>query len=124
MVQIDRERREGVPCIEGIDISDVKLYEPLGSGDKDLFKAILGVTREVDKYQLQPDRIVCNDGGILLYFGQVCVSLGQEITTEKMAQIPPILKEISGSTGTLHLEHYQDESDAITFDKEELPDEN
>lgn len=119
-----RERKEGIPCIEGIDISNAVLYEPLGSGDKDLFDAILGVTREVDKYQLQPDRIVCRDGGILLYFGQVCVSLGTEITTEKMAQISPILKEIGESTGTLHLEHYQDESDAITFDKEELPEEN
>lgn len=107
---------EGTPCIEGIDISNAVLYEHLKSGDKDLFELILKVIQEVEKFKLTPDRIVCVDNGINLYFGEVCAALGDKITTEKMAQISPILEKLAGRAGTLHLEHYEDSSDTITFE--------
>lgn len=112
---------EGTPCIEGIDVSNSELYKPLKSGDKKLFESILEVTSLVKKFELTPDRIVCADDGIHLYFGQVCVSLGTKITTEKIAQIPPILEKIAGRSGTLHLERYEKEGDTITFRLGELP---
>ena len=112
---------EGTPCIEGIDVSNSEIYKPLKSGDKKLFESILEVTSLVKKFELTPDRIVCADDGIHLYFGQVCVSLGTKITTEKIAQISPILEKIAGQSGTLHLERYEKEGDSITFKVGELP---
>lgn len=112
---------EGVPCIEGIDISKAELYKPLKSDDKRLFLSILEVTKEVEKYQLVPDRIVCTDTGIDLYFEGVRVALGNEISTEKMAQIPPILERVAGRVGTLHLEQYEEGNGTISFTIEEEP---
>lgn len=112
---------EETPCIEGIDVSDAQLYKPLKSGDKELFETILEVTSLLKKFELVPDRIVCAEDGIHLYFGEVCVSLGTKITTEKIAQISPILEKIAGQSGTLHLERYENDGDSITFSVGELP---
>lgn len=113
-----REMIEGTPCIEGIDISDAELYQPLNVDGEKLFQAILDVAKEVKNYQLTPDRIVCTDGEIVLWFGQVRVMLGTDINTEKMAQISPILAKLEGKSGTLHLEHYEDGTNTITFTAE------
>lgn len=59
------------------------------------------------------------DDGINLYFGDICVQLGTDITTEKMAQISPIIAKLEGKSGVLHLEHYENDSNVITFSEEE-----
>ncbi len=53
--------------------------------------------------------------------GQVCISLGNHVTPEKMAQIPPILEKLEGKEGTLHLESYSGSQETITFDVGEFP---
>ena len=47
--------------------------------------------------------------------------LGDNITSDKMAQISPILANLEGRKGTLHLEHFSEEGNAVTFDIDELP---
>jgi cell division protein FtsQ len=111
-----------VPCIEGIEISEAKLYQPLQVKSEKLLTAILDAAQEVVNYELTPDRILCSDDGISLYFGQVCVMLGTNITTEKMAQITPILAKLEGKSGTLHLEHYTSDSNTITFTEDAVED--
>lgn len=115
-----KEIKADVPCIEGLDISKTKLYQPLKVESKKLLKAILNVAQEVENYELNPDRIVCTDDGIELYFGNIRVMLGNEVTTEKMAQIAPILAKLGDKAGTLHLEHFESESNTITF-TEDVP---
>ena len=114
---------EGVPCIEGISAAGTELYATIPNIDEDLFEAILDTTTQLKQFELAPDRIVCGDSGIYLVFQDVCVALGDKVTLEKMAQIPPILSKLQGQTGTLRLEHYEDESNTITFDSGELPEE-
>lgn len=109
------------PRVEGINVGEAELYEPLESGDKKLFKAILDVTREAKEFELSADRLVCNDGDIHLYFGDVCVDLGSNITTDKMAQISPVLEKLEGKKGTLHLERYGEGAEVISFTEGELP---
>ena len=70
-------------------------------------------------YNLTPDRIVYEDDGINLYFGDICVQLGTDITTEKMAQISPIIAKLEGKSGVLHLEYYENDSNVITFSEKE-----
>lgn len=124
VVKMSEDLLEGIPCIEGLDVSKAELYKPLENGDEKLFQAILDVTKDVKEFELSPDRIVCSDGDIQLYFGQVCVLLGDQITQDKIAQIDPILEKLDGQTGTLHLEHFTKEGDAVTFDKDVLPEED
>lgn len=114
-----REMAMQVPCIEGVDFSGTELYKPLKVKSEKLLEAILNVAQEVADYEPAPDRIVCTDEGIDLYFGSVRVMLGTDITTEKMAQIAPILAKLEGRAGTLHLEKFESDSTKITFSVEQ-----
>lgn len=118
------EVKEQIPCIEGISVKSAKLYKPLELDSKKMLKAVVSAAQQVKGYQLTPDRILYTDSGIELYFGEICVMLGTDVTAEKIAQITPILEKLNGQAGTLHLEHYGNGSDTITFKKaaEEEPD--
>ena len=116
------EVRENVPFIQDLEVEEVTLYKTLKCKDEKLLKAVLDVAEELQSYELTPDKISCTDSGVCLYFENICVSLGKKITSDKMAQIAPILAKLSGQTGTLHLEHYEEEgSGTITFKVGELP---
>lgn len=116
------EVRENVPFIQDLEVEEVTLYKTLKCKDEKLLKAVLDVTKELQNYELTPDKITCTDSGVCLYFENICVSLGKKITSDKIAQIAPILAKLSGQTGTLHLEHYEDEGNGtITFKVGELP---
>lgn len=123
VVREDTQAMIDVPCIEGLDASGAELYKPLENESRELFQSILKLTRLVKEYSLSPDRIVCSSDDIHLYFGQVCVMLGDDITQDKVAQISPILEKLDGRQGTLHLEHFETEGSAVTFKPDELPSE-
>lgn len=121
MVKMDSAALEGVPCVEGLDVSGAELYKTLGNGDEALFRSILDVTCQVREFELSPDRIVCSGEDIQLWFGEICVLLGDDITADKIAQISPILAKLEGRRGTLHLEHFEEKGDAVSFSPDVLP---
>lgn len=116
---------EGLPCIEGVDTGgDINLYETIESKNKHIFEEILETSREAGKYKIAPDKIVCREDKIYLYKGKVCVSLGNSVSSEQMAQIPPILEKLGEKEGTLHLENFREGNTTITFNEEEIQEEN
>lgn len=115
---------EGLPKVEGIEVKGVELYGQLRSNDTRIFEEILEATKEISKYDLSSDKIVCIDNRIYLYIGNVCVGLGNTITPEQIAQIKPIMEKLGEQGGTLHLENYSETSTTITFDIGEFPEEN
>ena len=121
VVQKGREIIQGVPQLEGIEVKKADLYETMECTQKELFKSALKLMEEVAVYELAPDRIVCADDGLYLYFGEVCVAIGDTVTTEKVAQIKPIVARLEGKSGTLHLEFYESESSTVTFNQDEFP---
>lgn len=110
---------EGVPCVEGIDVKNMKLYEKLECDNSTVFEEILVASEELKKYELSTEKIVFKNGNICLYIGDICVNLGTNVTSEKVAQIPPILEKLGKNTGTLHLENYASGKGTITFTIEE-----
>lgn len=112
---------EGLPCIEGIDMENVSLYSVIETDNSEIFEEILETSQEVSKYELSPDKIVCKDGKIYLYIGTVYVNLGNDVSSEQIAQIEPIMEKLDGKEGTLHLENYSESSGTITFDVGEVP---
>lgn len=116
-----REIVAEVPQLEGLDVEKATLYKPLNCSDKKLLKSALELLEEVKNYELAPERIVCENGELYLYFGEVCVALGNTITTEKIAQVKPIVEKLEGESGTLHLEFYENESSTVTFNQGEFP---
>ena len=117
-----KELAEGVPYIEGVEIGETKLYKKMKVKDEKLFQAILNVVQEVKQFELTPDQILCTESGIELHFGTIRVLLGFDITTKKVAQILPILGKLEGRSGTLHLEHFEDETNTIPFKSDPPPD--
>lgn len=110
---------EGIPVVEGLEVSEVKVREPLMIENEKVFKYIVNVSNEIRENNLQPDRIVWEDDSMNLQFEGICVKLGKSNFDVKLVQVPPILEKLEGQTGTLHLEHYSDVSTNISFEKEE-----
>lgn len=112
---------EGVPHVEGLtfDASKVAIGEGLPVEDDSIFSRIVDVSGRLEKYSLAPDRLICTDGHITLYFGIVEVLLGTENYDERLAQVSPILSELGTrypeTAGTLHLENYDGSSPSVRF---------
>ena len=111
---------EGIPHIEGIGMGEVRLYQHLKSKNTRIFEQILETSREITKYDLEPDRIVCEQDAICLYIGRIRICLGKNVSAVQIAQIPPILEKIGDKEGTLHLENYSEVKGTITFQEESL----
>lgn len=112
---------EGVPLIEGMVIKNATLYKTLAAEEKEIFEGFLTVSGLVQKYNMTVERIVCSETEFHLYIGTIVVKLGDGNYEQKVAQIPPILEKLAGETGTLHLEHYGEGSESISFMKGEAP---
>lgn len=117
VIYISGEVIEGLPKVEGIPVKNTKLYQKMESGDPGIFEEILETTRELKKYEITPKKLVCKDGGIYLYVNNVRVSLGNTVSAEKIAQIPPIMEKLGRKKGTLHMENYSENRETITFEK-------
>ena len=115
------EAMEGVPYVEGLkfDASKVVIGETLPVEDDSIFEKIMETSRYLGEEELTPDRLVCTDSGITLYFGNVEVLLGNSGFEERIAQIGPILEKLAESypdtAGTLHLENFDESSEAVRF---------
>ncbi len=121
IVKKDTAYQEGLPCIEGIDVGKTQLYKRIESENTKIFGEILETSQELKKYNMTAEKIVCKNNKIYVYIGQLCVSLGDNVTAEKIAQISPIIEKLEGKTGTLHLENYGEGRKTITFKLDEFP---
>ena len=113
------EMLEGIPVVEGLVVGAITENEPLQIEDEKVFKYIVNISNEIQKNDLWPDRIVWEEESMNLYFSDIKVQLGKTNFDEKLVQLPPIMKELEGQSGVLHLEHYSDVSTGISFEKEE-----
>ena len=110
------ETVEGLPFLEGLEMKNTKLYQRMKSEDANIFEGILEDSQELKKYEIVPKKIVCKDGNIYLYIENVCVSLGNTVTSEKIAQITPIMEKLGRQKGTLHMENYTEETKKTSFE--------
>lgn len=113
-----------VPLIEGLEFKNIKLYQQLECENSNVFGEIDTLTKELKKQELTADKIVYINDRIYVYMGKICVSLGTDVTAEKIAQIPPIKEKLKKKKGTLHLENYSTGNETITFAIGEFPKEN
>lgn len=120
VVLITPDMREGIPHVEGLQTGEVQLYHTLEVENKSIFQNILDVTEMIAECELTPDRIECSGEDINLYFGNIRVLLGTGNMKNKILQISPILEKLEGQMGTLHLEHYSDSSQSISFRIEDI----
>lgn len=116
---ITESAREGVSLIEGLDVSDAEQGKKLKVQDSSVFEYIVQAQEILERSDITPDRIVCDGENITLFFGTISAELGSGDPQEKVAQLPAILPKLEGQSGTLHLEHYGELTETISFEKTE-----
>lgn len=111
---------ENIPRMEGLQCSEVVLYEKLPIEDK-LLKQLLTLTQTLKRDGLEPDAIrYGTEYEPVLIYDSVSVTLGSvELLTQKVERMKKILPELEGMAGTLHLENWTEESTNIVFQKAE-----
>ena len=112
------EMLEGIPIIEGMKAEHIGLYEKLTFDNEKVFSYVVNISEQMKKNALKPDRLVWEEESMNLYFGEICVCLGKINFDEKLRELPPILEELEGKKGKLHLEHFSEMSTNISFVEE------
>ena len=114
---------DGVPRVDGLQISEVKLHEelPVSKENKKAFKSLLEISATLEKYELTPSKLEVDGADVYLSFGNKCVILGNDNIESRISQITPIMEKLGDQGGTLHLENYDSENTIISFEKDVLP---
>lgn len=110
-----------VPLITGLGVTQAEEGQKLDVKDDSVFSQILSLTKLIDKFDIQPDRVELDDSlQMTLYYGNVRVNLGSdENLEEKMTRAAAILPQLGGMSGELHLENYSSDTQNIIFDSDE-----
>ena len=111
---------KGVPQITGLDFNHIVVGEQIPVEDRRIFENILNVTKLLEKYELDAEKIYFNrSGDITLFFGQVKVALGNDKSTleDKLMLLPEkeFLPTLEGKSGTLHMQTYDESGGKYVF---------
>ena len=117
VVESSTELVEDVPEVTGLSFDYIVVNEALPVEDSDVFTLILQTSQLLEKYELSADRIyVGTPDEISLYFGDVCVKLGEdENMDEKISNLAQILPSLEGLSGTVDMSDFDEDTDFITF---------
>ena len=118
VVESSSVKTAGVPQIIGLDFDHVAVGEPLPVENPEVFGSILNITKLMEKYQLEAEKISFrNSGDITVYFQNVKVSLGNDSVTleDKLMMLPNLLPSLEGMSGTLQMETYVENGGRYTF---------
>lgn len=112
---------EGVPAISGLNFDHIVLNEQLPVEKEEVFRDILDISQLLSKYKIVPDKIYFGDTlEVTLYFGYAKVYLGDDTDIEeKIVRLQYLLPSLEGLKGTLHMENFTEDTENITFEKEE-----
>jgi len=108
----------GIPQVTGLYFDYMVLGQPLPVDKPEVFGAVLDITKLIDKYELMAEKIYFhNTGDVTVYFGNVKVALGNEPDhmEDKVALLPEFLPRLTGMSGVLQMETYDEGSGKYTF---------
>ena len=113
VVESANQKLPGIPWITGLKFGHIALYQKLPVENQEIFQEILNLTQILSIYELAVDKIQYNSfGEATLYMGDIEVILGDnEGLNGKIAELSDMLPQLSGLSGTLYLDNY-DESNA------------
>lgn len=120
IVEVSKVKTKGIPMVSGLHFDHIILYEKLPVTDDSVFQNVLMITQLLNKYGVIADKIYFDDDyHVTLSYNKVKVVLGElSNLDEKMMQLPYILPELEGKSGTLDLENYTEGKNNISFQKD------
>ena len=122
VVESSSVKTVGVPQVTGLEFDHVVLGEPLPVENPGVFVDILNMTKLLEKYELDSEKIYFQaSGDITVYFADVKVSLGSDRATleDKLMLLPGLLPNLEGRKGTLQMENYIEGGGRYTFQPDE-----
>lgn len=122
VVESSSVKTAGVPQIMGLEFGYAVLGEPLPVENPEVFVSILNITKLLEKYELDSEKIYFQaSGDITIYFGEVKVSLGSDGGTleDKLMVLPELLPNLEGRKGTLQMESYDENGGRYVFRPDE-----
>ena len=113
-----------VPLIEGLEASNIALNQKMKVADLSVFNTIWGITRMVERFNIQPDKVVFEaDESVTMHYDNVRVLIGDDsLLEEKIARVAAILPNLVGKSGELHLKDYKAGVDTIVFSSDVIDD--
>ena len=117
VMKVSTQLDAGIPCIEGVNVIKADQFKVLKVKEEKLTSYVENIIYEVKKNEISPDKIVWEENSMNLYFGEICVELGKMNYDVKIEQLPPILSSLEGKKGVLHMEHYSETGDSISFEE-------
>ena len=121
VVECSSIKTVGTPQITGLEFDHMVVGEALPVENPEVFGSILNVTKLLNKYELISDKIYYHGSGeVTLYFGSVKVALGNEPMhlEDKLMLLPEFLPNLTGKSGTLQMEKYDEDTGKYTFKPE------
>lgn len=123
VIESSSVRTLGVPQITGLEFDHIVLGEPLPVENPEVFGSILNITKLLEKYDLDSEKIFFQpSGNITVFFGGVKVTLGNDSATleDKLMLLPELLPSLEGRSGTLQMESYSESGGRYTFQPDEV----
>lgn len=121
VVESSGVRTAGVPQVMGLEFDYMVVGQELPVEDRDIFSSILNITRLLNKYELNADKLYFDEkGNITAYFGGVKVELGNDANTlgDKLMLLPELLPSLEGRSGTLQMAVYNESGGRYMFKPE------
>ena len=117
VVEASKVPTAGIPQVTGLKFDHVILYDKLPIENGEVFQNILTITQLLNKYNVIADKIYFDENNLVtLSYGQVKVALGEmKNLDDKMMQLPFVLPDLEGKSGTLDMQNYTVDTKSITF---------
>lgn len=110
IVESSVEQLPGIPWVTGMEFGHIVLHQPLPVENQSIFDQILNLTQVLSVNGVQVDKI--NYNSFLeaeLTIGNIIVELGSdENLNGKVSELSDILPELTGLSGTLYLDSYDE----------------
>ncbi len=122
VVECSKVKTEGIPQITGLNFDHMILGEILPVENQDVFESIMELTKLLDKYDLDADKIFFHSAGdITIYFGDIKAALGSDRSQleNKMMRLPQLLARLEGKKGTLRMENLTQDRTDVSFQVEQ-----
>ena len=121
VVECSKVKTEGIPQITGLSFDHMILGEILPVENQDAFESIMELTKLLDKYDLEADKIFFHSAGdMTIYFGDIKAALGSDRNQLeiKMMRLPQLLAKLEGKKGTLRMENLTQDRTDVSFQVE------
>lgn len=117
VVESANQKLPGIPWITGLQFGHIVLYQKLPVENEAIFQEILNLTQILSIYEMAVDKIQYNSfGEATLHMGEIEVILGNnEGLNGKIAELSDMLPELSGLSGTLYLDNYDESNGSAMY---------